>query len=243
MKLNKVNTSALDRVMITNEDAEVIRNEIDKMMKDKALVKKVMESDIPLDLKGVVSYQDKEYSKMMKKVALVEFYYDCSNPVAIELTEIDKDGNMIYRVKLDVVNDKYDTRIFRKTHMKKDEMIDVAKFITMQLLDFMKYAQLINYVKLSNPIIVNRAITRKKVSNHSNKPKKKSRTVVSISKPKRIYDYGSAELDGDKRSYERQAESWEVMGHWRHYKKTDKRVFVKGYKKGEGAKKGKDFRV
>lgn len=46
----------------------------------------------------------------------------------------------------------------------------------------------------------------------------------------------------DKRPYARHMESWEVKGHYRHYK-NGKVVFIKGYTKGEGTKQDKIYVV
>jgi len=46
----------------------------------------------------------------------------------------------------------------------------------------------------------------------------------------------------DKRSYKRQCESWEVKGHYRHYK-SGKVVFIKAYMKGTGTANDKRYIV
>lgn len=245
MIFNRVNISALDRIVLTSEDVIKINEKLDELMANPSIVKSVMEADIPFDTKGIVSYELMGLKKLLgKDASITQFYFNLANPKGIEITEIDNEGNMLYRVILDTSGEKYETQVFKKREgFSESNILDMSKQIALMLLDFMKYTQYIGYLKQNNPVIIRRSTVKQSSQTSIDKPTKSGRAVVSVSKPKRIYDYEQAEREGEKRPYERKAESWEVAGHWREYKKTGKRVFIKGHRRGEGVKKGKDYTV
>lgn len=245
MLFNKINTSVLDRIIINSKDVVKIQNVINIILKKPSLKEKIMHLDLPFDTKGIISYEvtNHKLSKVLGRLD-AHFYFNLANPKGLEINGIEKDGTLLYRVILDVENDSYEYKAFKKdNNLDEKSAIEMSKRVALVLLDFMKYTQYMGYMKQNNPIVVKRANINKGSNNTPKKATKKERAVVNVSKPKKVYDYEEAEREGEKRSYERQAESWEVAGHWRHYKKSDKRVYVKGHKKGEGTKKGKDYRL
>lgn len=239
MIFNKINVNALDRIIIHESDANKF-NEVNKILNDNpALNKIIMDLDTPFGEKGIITYIPNTKNSLQ-----VDFFFNFQNRNRMELSEIDGEGKINFRVSLDAHLNLIDLKRFVGIARLSDEYIsELAKRTVILLVDFMKYAQYMNYTKQNNPIVIKRAVIKKSTQNSTEKSVKDTRSTVSVSKPKKVYDYEGAEREGDKRQYERQAESWEVTGHWRHYKKTDKRVFVKGYKKGEGTKKGKDYTV
>lgn len=247
MIFNRINMSALDRLILTDKDIKTITGVLEELTKDKTLLEKVMESDMPFDTKGVLKYEVTSFehiSKLLGETPTGQFYFNLSNPKGMELTELDDEGNMLYRVVFDPNSGAHETHAFKKLkRMSEREMVEIMKHMLLAILDFFRYSQYVNYIKQDNPIVIKRANINQNSQKTARKTTRADRTVVSVSKPKKVYDYEQAERDGEKRSYERQAESWEVAGHWRQYKKSGKRVFVKGYRKGEGIKKGKDYTV
>ena len=247
MLFNKINTSILDRIIINSKDVVKIQNVINTILKKPKLKEKIMSLELPFDTKGIVSYEvtNNKLSKVLGKLH-AHFYFNLANPKGLEINGIEEDGTLLYRVILDTQNDYYEYKAFKKdSSLDENTAIEMSKRVALVLLDFMKYTQYMGYMKQNNPIVVKRAVVKKSSKSTPKKQKStnNSRKIVSVSKPKKVYDYEEAEREGEKRSYMRQTESWEVVGHWRHYKKNDKRVFVKGHKKGEGTKKGKDYRV
>lgn len=245
MLFNKINTSVLDRIIINSKDVVKIQKVINIILKKPMLKEKIMDLELPFDTKGIVSYEvtNHKLSKVLGKLH-AHFYYNLANPKGLEINGIEEDGTLLYRVILDTENDNYEYKAFKNDNsLDENTAIEMSKRVTLVLLDFMKYTQYMGYMKQNSPIVIKRAIVKQSSNKTSKKPANNDRKVVSVSKPKKVYDYEEAEREGEKRPYERQTESWEVVGHWRHYKKNDKRVFVKGYKKGEGTKKGKDYRV
>lgn len=245
MLFNRINVSALDRIIINSKDVIKIKEAIDTILKNPELKEKIMELDLPFDTKGIISYEvtSHKLSKVLGRLN-ANFYFNLANPKGLEINGIEEDGTLLYRVILDVQADKYEYKAFQKNNsLDEHTAIEMAKRVALVLLDFMKYTQYMGYMKQNSTIVVKRAVVKNKSQGTTKKPTKDNRAVVSVSKPKKIYNYEEAQREGEKRNYERHTESWEVVGHWRHYKKSDKRVFVKGYKKGEGKKKGKDYTV
>lgn len=245
---NRINTSVLDRIVVTVDDIEKMNSTLAVVEKNKKLEKELREMELPFDTKGILHCEmDIPLGKHSKTKSAVEFYYNINHSKGFELCDLDNDGNIQYRVILDINNNlkNNEVKIFRKQLMSEEAIIKSAIQFASIIMEFFRYAQYMSYKKQEIPMYIKRT----KVKSNSNKIKSKNssqknnRAVVSVSKPKKVYDYEQAEREGDKRSYERHAESWEVVGHWREYKKTGKRVFVKGHKKGSGKKKGKDYTV
>lgn len=85
----------------------------------------------------------------------------------------------------------------------------------------------------------------KKVINKKQKSKKSSKNnksrQVKINTVKYTFDFSE---EYEKRHYERSAESWSVRGHWRIYKDTGKRVWIKPHVKGSGDNiEPKEYRI
>lgn len=64
----------------------------------------------------------------------------------------------------------------------------------------------------------------------STKKKKNNNKIVKIVTKKYVFTHSNK--DYVKNNYERHKESWSVRGHWRFYKKTGKKVWVKPHVKG-----------
>ncbi|MFJ7982312.1 hypothetical protein ACIQ1D_18800 [Lysinibacillus xylanilyticus] len=244
----KINTSVLDRILISDKQTVAIQKKVDKFMKDEILLNDVMEAEMPLNPKGILVMRaiDLEKKLKLKNEIVNHFYFNIEK--GIEIAEIDTDGNMKYKVVFESLRGAYKVFVFdKKTRILESEIVEVAKHIGNVVLDFFRYTKFVNYLNQENMVVVRRAKANKKESknkhNDKNKNDNSARNVVSVSKPKKVYDYIETTNEEEKRSYERKAESWGVAGHWREYKKSGKRVFVKAHKKGEGTTKGKDYTV
>lgn len=244
MKLNRINIETLDRILITDSQTVEIRNKVNEFMEDKLLLDRVKGVKMPLNHKGVLVIRAVDLEKQLKlKTELVNhFYYNLEN--GIEIAELDEKGNMKFKVIFETLSSKGKLFIYdKKLKSSKNNLTEIAQHIGHVTLDFMRYTNFVNYLKQDNMIVVKRAYVNNKSRNVLSDTKSPLRAVVSVSKPKKVYDYEEAQREGETRSYERQAEAWEVAGHWRHYKKSGKSVFVKGHRKGEGTKKGKDYKL
>lgn len=240
---NRINKNVLDRIVVTVDDIERMSNTLDAVEKDKELVKELKELELPFDTKGILHCEmNVPFTKTISKV---EFYYNINHSKGFELCDLDSEGNIQYRVILDINNNlkNNEVKVFRKQLMSEKAIIESAIQFASVIMDFFRYAQYMSYKKQDIPMYIKRTKVKSSSnkSQHNKVAQKDNRAIVSVSKPKKVYDYDQAEREGEKRSYERHIESWEVAGHWREYKKTGKRVFVKGYKKGSGKKKGKDY--
>lgn len=77
-------------------------------------------------------------------------------------------------------------------------------------------------------------------SNSQNKSKNKKKKPLKIG----IYHINpNFQVSIEKRKFERHTEAWGVRGHWRNYKKSGKRVWVKEHDKGQGVKEGKTYLI
>ena len=269
----KINLQQLDRIILKESDIKLIDNTLKKYIDNKPkLEKKVSEMPIKVSLKGVYELKLNEENlnpTMERAMELAKrknanisdfltqvFYYefDFENGF-VKLGEIDEKGIAFYIVKHDLEMNYIETQIFDKGIRKainnkidvKTSLQKVAKSMLAQITSFIKYSQLMAYLNEESAIIKRQTHIKgyqpKKLTKKQRE--REARKRVSVSKPKVEYSYNEAERESGKRPYERVVESWEVEGHWRTYKKSGKRVFVKGYKKGCGntSAKRKDFTV
>lgn len=84
---------------------------------------------------------------------------------------------------------------------------------------------------------ISNTVTKQRTQQSSKKVKNKysgKKTSNIIYLKETIYKYNSIDTDKTRTGeYERHTISWKVRGHWREYKKTGKRVWIKEYKKGK----------
>lgn len=92
---------------------------------------------------------------------------------------------------------------------------------------------------LLNPNTVERVSQFKPVANKPAATKKKKKPVIKYTRVHYINGdelepmlYTRQSRDGS-RTFERKCKCWYVIGHFRHYTKTDKTIFIQGYWKGE----------
>lgn len=81
-------------------------------------------------------------------------------------------------------------------------------------------------------VVVTRERETKKTKKGKKGKKGKSNKTYIYKKVYKVLDVEKdEETVSEKRDYNRTADSWEVRGHWRHYK-SGKKVWIKGYVKG-----------
>ena len=260
----KVNLKQLDRIILKEKDLKIIDDKLRSFLSNNtSLVNKVKEMDLKVSPKGTYELkfdEDTENDIIAKMIVLAKknknlnmdeiltqfFYYDFEGK-ELKVGELDREGNLYYLTRYDSNLNYLGTQVFKKDFSGHADIQfkAVTENILLQITNFMRYSQLMDFLNKESALIKKQTYIR---GFQPKKPTKKerereARKRVSVSKPKVDYDYNEAEREGEKRSYERVTESWEVGGHWRTYKKSGKRVFVKGYKKGIGSvnKKGKDF--
>lgn len=84
----------------------------------------------------------------------------------------------------------------------------------------------------------------KKKQRHKKKGGSKQRTsVVKIRKKIIKVNIPKEAIAMDKQRYERKTESWTVSGHWRYLKKSDKKIWIPSYVKGEGERTPKRYKL
>lgn len=189
------------------------------------------------------------------------FYYDMESIVKptektrFKIGEVNVNTGILdylitFDENLEVLNLTYYNKVYKEkipSTLGNDKIIMLSKGMIAHVFTFIMYTKLMKYLNEDNKIYKKQ--TYIKSTTHEKKTKKEiereeRRKRLSVSKPKVEYDYSSAIQSGDTRSYERKVDTWEVVGHWRTYKKTGKRVFVRGYKKGNkdsDNRIGKDF--
>lgn len=106
------------------------------------------------------------------------------------------------------------------------------------LMAYMEY-----YSDKKEYVEVNDVVQEKKKERHKKKGGSKKRTsVVKIRKKVIKINVPQEATIKDKKRYERKTESWTVSGHWRHMKKTGKKVWIPSYTKGSGEKSSKIYK-
>jgi hypothetical protein len=127
-----------------------------------------------------------------------------------------------------------------KSHLKSGIRIpdetaqETARFCTKVV--FETFAYMTNVTENVVEKKMSKSITKKaKKKNKNNKNRS-----VKISVTRYEFDFERGE---SQREYERHTLAWTVRGHWRYIKKTGKRVWVKGYIKGDTEKvEGKTYK-
>lgn len=107
------------------------------------------------------------------------------------------------------------------------------------------YISLLSLEEVSEEFLVKeeKVHTVKKSSSSAKGSKKRSKSPVRLRKvTTKVYTFKEP-TEGEKRSYERKTDAWNVRGHWRTYKKSGKRVWIPPYPKGEGVKEGKEYKL
>lgn len=167
------------------------------------------------------------------------------------------DNGDSWTIELSGMNDKYVFRnlIALKAVMKNNKL--EFKVIAYEDINFKKNVKIIteNFKILLGciilakdfPDVVMRKKYKKKAKNiepSKNQTPEKKTHIVKLGE-KVIYTIDSVNEEDYKpfkKSYDRHTESWEVMGHDRHYK-NGKVVHIESYPKGKGKISKKDYRI
>lgn len=262
----KINLQQLDRIILKENDVKTIDETLRKYIDNNEQLKdKVREVPLKVSLKGLYILEQKiedgqleKYSSLLEKAKMDKkelmnhidnmYYYELDK--TMKISQLSKDGEIQFTVvfdeNLNVVSFQAYHRLY-SGQSAREHVINLAKTNLAQILWFIQYSQLMTHLNEESSIIKRQTYIKgyqpKKLTKKERE--REARKRVSVSKPKMDYDYNEAKREGAKRSYERLTESWKVDGHWRTYKKSGKRVFVKGHKKGnlEAETKGRDFTI
>lgn len=229
----KINKLAYDRIVFNEHDLV----EMDRFLKRVNLSEQ--EGNMFSITEGVVTF---ETSIRIYGTNSVDFYFHVDDNFDILIIGLNDKEESFYQGKVRFTKSGFNINVIQKTvdHNITKKAIESSLRV---LMDFMMYTHL----KQSN---INIKVLKKnpfvpKGDDIPKKANKTSRNVVKLSEGKTVYKYentDSESIDGDKRTYERQVESWSVRGHYRNLK-SGGRVWIKGYKKGEGKTKGKDYTI
>lgn len=111
--------------------------------------------------------------------------------------------------------------------MKDEFAQEQAKVYT--LIAFELFAYISNVTENIIEKKISKSVKKKpKKKTGSKKPKQRQ---VRISVTRYEIDFERSE---SSQKYQRHTDAWTVRGHWRYYKKTGKKVWIKPYKKGQG---------
>jgi endonuclease I len=125
------------------------------------------------------------------------------------------------RNKLEYTNVKMRLKDAPKEEVKRS--MDAMVLILFDTFQYMNHSpQIVKEIKET------KIVSKKQKSKKSSKSNKTRQ--VKINTTKYVFDHS----EEHRRSYEITAESWNVRGHWRYYKKTGKSVWIKPYVKGIG---------
>ena len=262
----KINLQQLDRIILNGDDIKIIDDTLKKYIDNNEQLKhKVREMPIKVSLKGLYVLESKDeniqfdkFNALLGKAKINNsefkkhvnsmYYYELSK--TMKISQLTENGDVQFTIVFDENVNVISFQTYHYLYSGKsvrELVIQLAKTILAQITWFIQYSQLMSYLNEESSIIKRQTHIK---GYQPKKPTKKelereARKRVSVSKPKVEYDYAQAQREGKTRPYNRIAESWRVEGHWRTYKKTGKRVFVKGHKKGiKGVEtKGRDFTI
>lgn len=154
------------------------------------------------------------------------------------------DAELKDKIKIDILNYTEDL----KNEVLKKSLDDYRNKLSEKLCDRMLF--ILTYALLYVSIIQedkNTVIKESKgLSYKSDGLKKSTKThkIQLINNNRIAYVYtGSKERLNNSREYNRHLESWQVLGHLRHYKKSNKTVWINPYTKGNSKKEAKTYVV
>lgn len=231
----RINKFAYDRIILNNQDLQEINSFLD------SINLKEQSGNIFSITEGVVTVD----TSHILKGSTLDFYFNVDDDMNILIIGLHENGESFYQGKVTLNKSGFNIHVIQKSldYQKTKDSIQASYNI---LIDFLMYTYLkqsetkIKVIK-KNPFVPK----GDKIPNVSKKRKNGQRNVVKLSEGKTVYQYENAEeelSEGDKRKYERHAEAWSVRGHYRNLK-SGKSVWVRGHKKGEGKKKGKDYTI
>lgn len=231
----------LDRIVVSVEDYVKMLdwNHKNKDMYDSDTL------DFPMTegLLKLSQYVEKMHDIEVNQV-LTEIYHfniidsDTTNELKMRIesyNETTNENEMSFDVEF-VDNDfKFSNIKHEFKHISQDRVIKSCEMIVSLHLTVLFY--MTNAPQIVKETRETKYITKKQKSKKSSKNNSTRR--VKIQTVKYTFDYSEG---SEKRNYERSAELWTVRGHYRYYKKTGKRVWVKPYVKGEGENlEGKEY--
>ena len=170
--------------------------------------------------------------------AIIGFCYDSGSKTEYtQLISFDNDVNhVIFNNK-----DSYDERFCLKKKFDKDAEIPDMNLYLLNIVRF--YIAVMNRL-INKPEVVRKVSHLPKTSGNSNKqPSKtqqqKKRSTVRMLRVK--YD-GTIVVSEEKNTYTRTCKNWGVQGHYRHYKKSGKTIWINPYHKGEERLKDSEYK-
>lgn len=219
----------LDKIVLTEDDyAKVSKWNNENRDKFTAL-------DVPLS-EGLIynSHYMEEYDATL--IQITYFHFD-EDRILFRIFD-EKDMSEVMSFEMNMVDDEpiSNMKMFGDIASKKHYTI-TAQLTIMLVTDVLQY--------ISNAPQHVKETKETKVINKKQKSKKSSKNnksrQVKINTVKYTFDFSE---EYAKRHYERSAESWSVRGHWRIYKGTGKRVWIKPHVKGSGENiEPKEYRI
>lgn len=214
----------LDKIIVTEEDFKKI---FDWNVKNRS---KFDSLDVPIS-EGLV-----KYTQQVEDTSYTQFIYFCLNDKAIIKAY---DGNDMKEMLSFEMNESNEMFSNIKSYLKapKEVIEESAKSCFLILFDILQYIS--NAPQFVKEVKEVRNVVKKQKSKKSSKNNKTRQ--VKISTTRYTFDYSEEHA---KRMYERSAELWSVRGHWRYYKSTGKRVWIKPHVKGTGENiEAKEYRI
>lgn len=130
-------------------------------------------------------------------------------------------------------------KINSRFHNYTDEMAQNSAKATIRLvLDVFQYMT----HRTEHVVLKEETKQYKKSSKNKKKSNNNKSRYVKIKTSRYTLDF-EKEVNTDPRGYERHTDAWTVRGHWRYYKKSGKRVWIKGHVRGQGETEGKIYKV
>jgi hypothetical protein len=233
--LNKVNFDKLDKIYLNGKDVEKI------MEWDRLNHHKFDSISLPLE-EGIISIEDYHeklkfhhttwtYFKIEEDGILFKQYdgSDGFEMISFKISGSEGDGENFTDYVKDI---KSNIKIASKETVKKQ--IQLSAHLCFCVFQYM--------TNVSNNVVEQKETKtiKKKQKNKKYSGNNKNR-YVKISTIRYTFDH--TDNEGDSKHYDRHAHSWTVRGHWRYYKKSGKRVWIKPHKKGAGEIEPKKYKL
>lgn len=228
----RINKLAYDRIVLNEQNLYEIGKFLDgiKLSEQQGNIFSITEGVVTID------------TSFIQQKSVLDFYFSVDDDYSVLIIGLRENGEAYYQGKVSVTKNGFNIHVIQKTldHNATKQALQSSYKVLIEFLMYTHLKQSNTNIKVSkkNPFA-------SKGENVPQKPKKARRNVVKLSKGKAIYKYDEIDSEysnDNKRTYSRQTESWSVRGHYRTLK-SGKRVWIKGYKKGNGDTKGKDYTI
>jgi hypothetical protein len=230
--VNKLNFDKLDKIYLN-------RNDVEKIFEwDRVNHHKYDSVSFPLT-EGLIYLEEHSEFFKVTLTSITYFKIDESGIIFRLFDESDRKEMLSFKLDLTIektgdvplTNFKNYLRNAREEDYKGQALMSTQLLLC--LFQYMTHVTEHVVEKKETKTIAKKVKSKKSSGNNKNR-------YVKINTVSYSFDY---DKDRIKNKYERQALAWTVRGHWRHYRKTGKTVWIKPHVKGEGEVTAKNYKI